>query len=153
MTTPRFIIALLGLNMLMTLGTGLLSYSLLRSSNSPAADQNYRSGAAWASHGNNFYTVEKIIFNLQEGKREHYFVLDLALQSDLTLNHDQVKKFEPMVRNSVISHLSRMAFGELRALPIADLQTRLEVALFDDFTHKQMPIPFTAVLVSKIIVQ
>lgn len=149
MTLTRLIIALLGFNLLLTLGAGLFNYSLysaLRGSETPAK-------AAVDSTGYGFYTIEKIIFNIQEAKREHYFVLDLALQTDMEFNKERVKQFEPLVRNSVVSHLSQMNFSQLRGLPIAELQARLEAALFDDFSSKQLEIPFSAVLVSKMIVQ
>ena len=65
----------------------------------------------------------------------------------------KLEQIDPMVRNSVVAHLSAMTFESLRAMPIPELQGKLESALFDDFASKKLAMPFANVLVSKLIVQ
>ncbi|MFP5340981.1 MAG: flagellar basal body-associated protein FliL, partial [Gammaproteobacteria bacterium] len=100
-----------------------------------------------------FYAIPKVIVSVRGDGREHYFVLDLALQADLS---DEPKKFEqaePLVRNSVVGYLSSLPFDELRGLKISELQERLETILFADFASKNAAVPFKHVLVNKLIVQ
>jgi len=100
-----------------------------------------------------FFAVQKVIVSVRGDGREHYFVLDLALQAEAS---DEPKKFEqvePLVRNSVVAYLSGLPFEELRGLKIDELQGRLETVLFADFARQNAAVPFTHVLVNKLIVQ
>ncbi|MHC8306792.1 flagellar basal body-associated FliL family protein [Pseudomonas sp. PB3P13] len=100
-----------------------------------------------------FYPIEKIVVNLPGEHREHYFVLDLALQVDVNAHASTYKQIEPMVRNSVIASLSMLKFAELRVLPISELQARLDADLSKDFAAKGLDLPFRSILVSKLLVQ
>lgn len=153
MTLYRSILALLGFNLLLTLAGGLFNYSLYSDLHARGAIADLAGAPPVGNGSSDFHTIEKIIFNLQEQGREHYFVLDLVLQTDNAANLAQIKRFEPMVRHSVVNHLSQMSFPQLRALPLLELQQRLEQALLDDFAGKHLSVPFSAVLVSKLIVQ
>lgn len=154
MTTTRLIILLLVLNLLVVSSGVVVNYLMLR----PLAQ-----AAAWAESERaeppvvqreyEFYPVEKVIVSLREGGRERYFVLDLALLVEAGERSEQLKKAEPLVRSSVVSYLSTYRFEELRALPVSELQHRLEQALFADFAERKAQAPFLQVLVSKLIVQ
>lgn len=149
MTTTRLIILLLVLNLLVVSSGVVVNYLMLR----PLAQ-----AAAWAEppvvqREYEFYPVEKVIVSLREGGRERYFVLDLALLVEAGERSEQLKKAEPLVRSSVVSYLSTYRFEELRALPVSELQHRLEQALFADFVERKAQAPFLQVLVSKLIVQ
>lgn len=156
MTTTRLIILLLVLNLLVVSSGVVVNYLMLR----PLAQ-----AAAWAEppvvqreydvvqREYEFYPVEKVIVSLREGGRERYFVLDLALLVEAGERSEQLKKAEPLVRSSVVSYLSTYRFEELRALPVSELQHRLEQALFADFAERKAQAPFLQVLVSKLIVQ
>lgn len=161
MTTTRLIILLLVLNLLVVSSGVVVNYLMLR----PLAQ-----AAAWAESERaeppvvqreydvvqreyEFYPVEKVIVSLREGGRERYFVLDLALLVEAGERSEQLKKAEPLVRSSVVSYLSTYRFEELRALPVSELQHRLEQALFADFVERKAQAPFLQVLVSKLIVQ
>ncbi|RFA30712.1 hypothetical protein CAI21_04165 [Alkalilimnicola ehrlichii] len=103
-----------------------------------------------------YFPVERIIVSLPSNGRERYFVLDLMLvseQADNEAEQNRVARVEPLVRNSVISYLSDFQFEELRAIPVAELQQRLEQALLRDFREKRVATPFDHVLISKILVQ
>lgn len=91
--------------------------------------------------------------SLQGEGREHYFVLDLVLQSDIETDNKKLKQIDPMVRNSVVAHLSTMSFNTLRAMPIAELQASLEKVVLADFASRNIVQPFAHVLVSKLVVQ
>jgi flagellar FliL protein len=101
----------------------------------------------------NFFPVEKVIVSLQDEGREHYFVIDLVLQSDKDINLKKLEKIDPIVRSSAVAYLSRLTFSELRTMPVIELQAALEKSLFEDFASKNIVTPFAHVLVSKLIVQ
>lgn len=151
----RVILLVVGLNTLITLAGcaafGYLYFSghLGSAQAAPATDQ--VSNRAISEYA--FYPIEKIVVNLPGENREHYFVLDLALQVDAQAHASTFKQIEPMVRNSVIASLSMLSFTDLRKLPISDLQTRLSVDLNKDFATKGLALPFSSILVSKLLVQ
>jgi flagellar FliL protein len=153
MTAIRLVVALMGVNLLLSLGNALYTYSLYSTLRDTGKAASAIEMVTPNSDRYDFFTLEKIIFNLQEQGREHYFVLDLALQTDLAQYQAQLTQLEPMLRNAVVAHLSQMKFTELRSLPITELQVRLQTVLFDDFARKQLEIPFSTLLVSKLIVQ
>ena len=154
MTTTRLIILLLVLNLLVVSSGVVVNYLMLRPLAQAAAwAESKRAGPPVVQREYEFYPVEKVIVSLREGGRERYFVLDLALLVEAGERSEQLKKAEPLVRSSVVSYLSTYRFEELRALPVSELQHRLEQALFADFAERKAQAPFLQVLVSKLIVQ
>lgn len=156
MTMPRIILLLLIFNTLVVVGGTVFNYATLRSLQSGQALPGLSSAGAGEEEQTSeyrFFPIEKVIVSLQGENREHYFVLDLVLQADLETDPKKLEQIDPMVRNSVVAHLSAMTFESLRAMPIPELQGKLESALFDDFASKKLAMPFANVLVSKLIVQ
>ncbi len=162
----RIILALLVVNTLVAAGSAYISFQVLsrpQSANTPVATNasNESSEAAApeavANSGEaeeyKFFPIEKVIVSLQGEGREHYFVLDLVLQADIDTDNKKLQQIDPMVRNSVVAHLSSMAFNQLRSMPIAELQTSLEKVVQADFASRQVIQPFAHVLVSKLVVQ
>lgn len=153
MSTPRLVLLMLLLNVVTVVGGVGAAYWLLKPG--PEASSATEASVAEAVEPSEyeFYPVEKVIVSVRGNGREHYFVLDLALQAELS---DEPKKFEqaePLVRNSVVGYLSSLPFEELRGLKIGELQERLETVLLADFASKNAAVPFTHVLVNKLIVQ
>ncbi|MFI7868535.1 flagellar basal body-associated FliL family protein [Ectopseudomonas khazarica] len=156
MTMPRIILLLLIFNTLVVVGGTVFNYATLRSLQSGQPLPGLSSAGAGEEEKTSeyrFFPIEKVIVSLQGENREHYFVLDLVLQADLETDPKKLEQIDPMVRNSVVAHLSAMTFESLRAMPIPELQGKLESALFDDFASKKLAMPFANVLVSKLIVQ
>lgn len=156
MTMPRIILLLLIFNTLVVIGGSVFNYATLRSMQSGQPLLGLSTASADAEEATSeyrFFPIEKVIVSLKGESREHYFVLDLVLQADLETDPKKLEQIDPMVRNSVVAHLSAMTFEKLRAMPIPDLQSSLESALFDDFASKKLAMPFANVLVSKLIVQ
>lgn len=158
MALPRNILIIIVLNTLVLIAsTGLNVYLLSGSAAKPDAAENASMPAAADDQLVNkeyqFFPVEKIIVNLRGGNRERYFVLDLVLQADLTVEQGRLQQIDPIVRNSVVANLSAMSFEELRGLSINEVQQQLEAALTADLLEKQLNKPFDHVLVSKMIVQ
>lgn len=156
----RIILALLVVNTLIAAGSAYISFQLLSRSpsvNAPAMatfDEENQSGVdSRKAEEYTFFSIEKVIVSLQGEGREHYFVLDLVLQADVDTDNKKLKQIDPMVRNSVVANLSSMAFSELRAMPIAELQKKLEKSIRADFSSRQIVQPFNNVLVSKLVVQ
>lgn len=162
MLIQRIILAVLVLNTLVVGAAAYINYSLLNQQQAGAAP-----AAAQPSPGTSpvakpkpvkateykFFAIEKIIVSLPGDEREHYFVLDLVLQANIDTDDKKLQQIDPMVRNSVVAHLSSMAFNELRALSITELQTKLEEAVLADFSSRHVTQPFAHVLVSKLVVQ
>jgi len=154
MLMQRIILAVLVTNTLVAAGSAYISFQVL---SRPAAETSSSAEAIAATPGEaeeyKFFPIEKVIVSLQGEDREHYFVLDLVLQADVDTDNKKLQQIDPMVRNSVVAHLSSMAFSQLRAMPIAELQTSLEKVVQADFSTRQIIQPFAHVLVSKLVVQ
>jgi flagellar FliL protein len=157
MPLPRIIVTLLLINTLILIGGITLVYTMMQPLQAAAQLQPNADGSAPAARQLNkeykFFPINKIIISLQEDGREHYFVMDLVLQTTLDKDSKKLEQIDPMVRNSVVAHLSGLPFSQLRAMPIADLQTTLEEVLARDFANRNLARPFAHVLVSKLIVQ
>ncbi|MBA1274845.1 flagellar basal body-associated FliL family protein [Stutzerimonas azotifigens] len=155
MTAPRLLILMVVLNVLIVAGGVGVAYWLLKpglnAAGDPVSGQVEIVPETTVDYA--FHPVEKIIVSLRGEGRERYFVLDLMLQAESSDEPKDFQQAEPLVRNSVVSYLSTLTFEELRGLQIAELQTRLEQALFADFASKKAAVPFKQVLVSKLIVQ
>lgn len=159
----RIILGLLVVNTLIAAGSIYLSLQVLSRPQATAtaavtnATDAADAAAPAASTGEaaeyQFFPIEKVVVSLQGDGREHYFVLDLVLQADMDTDKKKLQQIDPMVRNSVVSHLSTMQVTQLRTMPIAELQTTLEKVVQTDFAARQVIQPFAHVLVSKLVVQ
>lgn len=151
MTTSRLVLLMLLLNVLTVAGGVGVSYWLLK----PGLDGSVASSASEPGEPSEyqFHTVEKIIVSKRGEDREHYFVIDLALQAEASKEPVNFEQAEPLVRNSVVAYLSGLAIDEMRSLPISELQGRLEQALLADFASKNAAVPFRHVLINKLIAQ
>lgn len=157
----RIILALLVVNTLVAAGSAYISFQVLsrpQASSVPVAahggDDNLSPVAnSGEAEEYTFFPIEKVIVSLQGEGREHYFVLDLVLQAEQDTDSKKLKQIDPMVRNSVVAHLSSMNFNTLRSMPIAELQSNLEKVVQADFSSRQIVQPFAHVLVSKLVVQ
>lgn len=158
MTMPRLMLIILVLNLLITLGGVGANYWMLRAgvqtASAPAGEAAETATVAEvAASEYQFFPIDKIIVSVRGTAREHYFVLDLALQAGKEADKVQLESLEPMVRNSVVSHLSALSFDALRELPVSDLQAKLERVLREDLAARNISVPFSNLLVSKLIVQ
>lgn len=156
MALPRIILIVLIINTLVLLGSVGLNLHLLNSM--PAAGsvglfQTAEPAEESLTREFQFFPIEKVIVNLRGQNREHYFVLDLVLQAELEVEPRRLEQIDPIVRNSVVAHLSGLDFQELRAMSISELQGRLESVLVADLAARNLSQPFAHVLVSKMIVQ
>ncbi len=150
MTTSRLVLLMLLLNVLTVAGGVGVSYWLLK----PGLEGGVASASAPGEPSEyQFHTVEKIIVSKRGEDREHYFVIDLALQAEASKEPANFEQAEPLVRNSVVAYLSGLALDELRGLPISELQARLETVLLADFASKNAAVPFRHVLINKLIAQ
>jgi len=164
MLMQRIILAVLVINTLVAAGSALFSFQLFQRVSaqggpaiiSPAA-AGETAGAAMVKGGKpeeyKFFPVQKVIVSLQDAGHEHYFVLDLVLQAEQDTDSKKLEQVDPMVRNSVVSYLSGLNFGALRAMPIPELQIALEKTVLADFANRGVANPFAHVLVSKLVVQ
>lgn len=150
----RVILLVVGLNTVITLGGAVFGYLYVNGhvGGAPTAPVTV-DAARRAISDYAFYRIEKIVVNLPGQDREHYFVLDLALQVDVKAHASTFKQIEPMVRNSVIASLSGLKFADLRVMPLQDLQARLDADLTKDFAAKGLALPFGGILISKMLVQ
>ncbi|WP_407294233.1 flagellar basal body-associated FliL family protein [Stutzerimonas zhaodongensis] len=153
MSTPRIVLLMLLLNVLTVAGGVGASYWLLKPGLEGSSPEEVAEAEPVEPSEYVFFPVDKVIVSVRGEGREHYFVLDLALQADASKEPPKFEQAEPIVRNSVVGYLSSLPFDELRGLKIGELQERLETALFADFASKNAAVPFKHVLVNKLIVQ
>jgi flagellar FliL protein len=100
-----------------------------------------------------FYTVEKLIVSVNDDDDVRYFIIDLVLQASEKTDRKKLSQIEPAVRSALVSYLSDRDYNDIRSIAFNDLQANIEKAIFDDFSSKGISIPFTHVLVSKLIAQ
>lgn len=102
-----------------------------------------------------FYTVEKLIVSVNDDDDDdvRYFIIDLVLQAPEKTDRKKLSQIEPAVRSALVSYLSDRDYNDIRSIAFNDLQANIEKAIFDDFSSKGISIPFTHVLVSKLIAQ
>ncbi|MEL7560562.1 flagellar basal body-associated FliL family protein [Stutzerimonas chloritidismutans] len=153
MSTPRIVLLMLLLNVLTVAGGVGASYWLLKPGLQGSSPEEVAEAEPVEPSEYVFFPVQKVIVSVRGDGREHYFVLDLALQAEVSDEPPKFEQAEPIVRNSVVGYLSSLPFDELRGLKIGELQERLEKALFADFASKNAAVPFEHVLVNKLIVQ
>ena len=153
----RIILVLLVVNTLVAAGSAYISFQVLSrpavaSSAVEGGDAEAEASASEATEYQ-FFPIEKVVVSLQGDDREHYFVLDLVLQAEVDTDKKKLQQIDPMVRNSVVAHLSTMAVAQLRTMPISELQTSIEQVVQTDFASRQVIQPFAHVLISKLVVQ
>ena len=80
-------------------------------------------------------------------------MIDLVLQAKAEQERKKLESVAPMVRSSVVANLTPEKFEVLRAMPISEVQARLEKPVIDDFAARKVVVPFEHVMLSKMIVQ
>ncbi|MDG9852519.1 flagellar basal body-associated protein FliL [Pseudomonas nitroreducens] len=161
MSTPRLVLLMLIVNIAVVLGGVFVNYKMIKSASlAPAAAASDKEAAKEDATEEDqesaeylFVPVEKIIVSSRGEDREHYFVIDLVLQARAEQERKKLESVAPMVRSSVVANLTPEKFEVLRAMPIGEVQTRLEKAVIDDFAARKVVVPFEHVLLSKMIVQ
>jgi flagellar protein FliL len=155
MALSRVILTVLILNTLVLLGSAAANFYLLSSALPGLSHLPFAAAPAGARMmpEYQFFPIEKVIVNLRDRDREHYFVLDLVLQSDLGVDRRRIEQIDPIVRNAVIAYLSGLSYQDLRTLPISEVQSRLEKVLLADLQTRNLGDLFSHLLVSKMIVQ
>ncbi|MDH1009186.1 flagellar basal body-associated FliL family protein [Pseudomonas nicosulfuronedens] len=162
MTTPRLVLLMLIVNIAVVLGGVFVNYQMIKSASlNPAAAASDKEGGKEDGKEEEeqesaeylFVPVEKIIVSSRGEDREHYFVIDLVLQAKADQERKKLESVAPMVRSSVVANLTPEKFEVLRAMPIGDVQARLEKAVIDDFAARKVVVPFEHVMLSKMIVQ
>ena len=161
MSTPRLVLLMLIVNIAVVLGGVFVNYKMIKSASlAPAAAASDKEAAKEDATEEEqesaeylFVPVEKIIVSSRGEDREHYFVIDLVLQAKAEQERKKLESVAPMVRSSVVANLTPEKFEVLRAMPIGEVQTRLEKAVIYDFAARKVVVPFEHVLLSKMIVQ
>ena len=161
MSTPRLVLLMLIVNIAVVLGGVFVNYKMIKSASlAPAAAASDKEGGKEEAKEEEqesaeylFVPVEKIIVSSRGEDREHYFVIDLVLQAKAEQERKKLESVAPMVRSSVVANLTPEKFEVLRAMPIGEVQARLEKAVIDDFAARKVVVPFEHVMLSKMIVQ
>ncbi|WP_259758536.1 flagellar basal body-associated FliL family protein [Pseudomonas sp. GCEP-101] len=162
MSTPRLVLLMLIVNIAVVLGGVFVNYKMIKSASlAPVAAASDKDGGKEDAQEEDeqesaeylFVPVEKIIVSSRGEDREHYFVIDLVLQAKAEQERKKLESVAPMVRSSVVANLTPEKFEVLRAMPISEVQARLEKAVIDDFAARKVVVPFEHVMLSKMIVQ
>ncbi|MFV3366905.1 flagellar basal body-associated FliL family protein [Pseudomonas sp. NY15435] len=162
MSTPRLVLLMLIVNIAVVLGGVFVNYRMIKAASlAPVAAVADKDGGKEEAKEEEeqesaeylFVPVEKIIVSSRGEDREHYFVIDLVLQAKAEQERKKLESVAPMVRSSVVANLTPEKFEVLRAMPIGEVQARLEKAVIDDFAARKVVVPFEHVMLSKMIVQ
>jgi len=158
MAMPRIILIMLVVNTLLAvagIGTSAFLYlnmqDMAQSSGAEGKQEKKEAPRERAEYL--FHSVDKVIVSLPGEDREHYMVFDLVLQADMKTDKKKLEQIDPMVRNSAVAHFSSQSFQALRAQPIDQLQANLEKAVLAEFENRSVIVPFSHVLISKMVVQ
>jgi flagellar protein FliL len=158
MAMPRIILFMLVVNTLLAvggIGTSAFLYLNMQeiAQSSGAEGQQQRPEPPKERAEYLFHPVDKVIVSLPGEEREHYMVFDLVLQADVKTDKKKLEQIDPMVRNSAVAHFSAQGFQVLRSQPIEQLQVALEKAVLAEFENRGVIVPFSHVLISKMVVQ
>lgn len=162
MAMQRIIIIMLILNTLLAVGGIGFTFTLFQSVQQLSTGTSLQAGGSAEKARDEeakepgeylFHPVDKVVVSLAGEGREHYLVFDLVLQANVETDKKKLEQIDPMVRNSAVAHFTSMKFQELRGQAIPQLQTALEAAVLNDFSARNLLVPFEHVLISKMIVQ
>lgn len=101
-----------------------------------------------------FVEMKNIVVTLRnDGDRERYMLLELALT---VVDDDAFQRTElmlPAIRGATVALLSDMNYHDVRALRVPDMHDRLMEAYTDRFRQLNNSLPFTDVIISKMLLQ
>lgn len=87
------------------------------------------------------------------GNAERYLLLDLNLEARGEGSVRTVQDMTPAIRGATVSLLSGMDYDNVRALSVKQLCEKLKAAYIAKFKSLKRDVPFTDVIISKMVFQ
>ncbi|MRS89669.1 flagellar biogenesis protein [Enterobacteriaceae bacterium RIT714] len=101
-----------------------------------------------------FVEMSNIVITLRsEGDKERYMLLELSLTALDDESAQLTEKMLPAIRGATVALLSEMDYTTVRALKLTDLHDKLMEAYKIRFKQLNNPVPFTDVIISKMLLQ
>jgi flagellar FliL protein len=101
-----------------------------------------------------FVEINNIVINLKsDGSRDRYMLLELAF-----IHHDDAaskvtESLIPAIRGTTVALLSDKEYDEVRQLSVPQLHDQLMAAYRQRFKELNTPLPFSDVIISKMLLQ
>lgn len=101
-----------------------------------------------------FVEINNIVINLKsDGTRDRYMLLELAF-----IHHDDAaskvtESLSPAIRGTTVALLSEKEYDEVRQLSVQQLHDQLMAAYRQRFKELNTPLPFSDVVISKMLLQ
>lgn len=101
-----------------------------------------------------FVEIKNVIITLKNnGNKERYLLLELALTTDGPGNTTRTEEMIPIVRGATVSLLSDMDYEIVRGLSVNELREQLLAAYTARFKSLKASMPFKDVIISKMVFQ
>ena len=101
-----------------------------------------------------FVEINNIVINLKsDGSRDRYMLLELALTHHDDAAAKVTESLIPAIRGTTVALLSDKEYDEVRQLSVPQLHDQLMVAYRQRFKELNTPLPFSDVIISKMLLQ
>lgn len=101
-----------------------------------------------------FVEVKNIVVTLRgEDNRERYMLLELALTTVDNERSQLTEQMLPAIRGATVALLTDMEYSAVRAMRVVDMHDKLMEAYSAKFKQLNNPLPFTDVIISKMLLQ
>ncbi|GKX55730.1 flagellar basal body protein FliL [Leminorella grimontii] len=103
---------------------------------------------------NMFVSLPEAIITLQDSANDdRYIVLELVMVTDAKPGADRIKADEPLYQSIVVNTLMDMSYEQVRSLKISEIRTLLMSALDKELKAREITVPYSDVLVKKVVFQ
>ncbi|MGZ0750824.1 flagellar basal body-associated FliL family protein [Kluyvera sichuanensis] len=101
-----------------------------------------------------FVEVKNIVVTLRgEDNRERYMLLELALTAVDNESAQLTEQMLPAIRGATVALLTDMEYSVVRAMRVVDMHDKLMEAYSAKFKQLNNSLPFTDVIISKMLLQ
>ena len=101
-----------------------------------------------------FVEITKLVITLKgEHDAERYLLLELALTTDAPENTKKVEAMIPALRGATVNLLSDMDYKAVRDMSVTELRKKLKAAYAESAASLKVTVPFTDVIISKMVFQ
>ncbi|MFP2504092.1 flagellar basal body-associated FliL family protein [Buttiauxella gaviniae] len=101
-----------------------------------------------------FVSLPESVVTLHDDENDdHYMLVELAMVADDEKDSKKILADEPLYQSIVVSTLSEMKYESVRTLKIADIKEMLLNTMNKEVQARGMPVPWSDILVKKVVFQ
>lgn len=101
-----------------------------------------------------FVEIKNVVVTLKsQGDAERYLLLELALTTHSAGDTRRAEELSPAIRGATVNLLSAMDYDAVRGMSVATLRDELMKAYTERFQSLKTRMPFTDVIISKMVFQ